>query len=219
MLNSHENILCHHELFNPAGIFYALELRNTDFGLGTIAERNQSPVQFLSKVWATNLDYSCIGFKMTGTQNSEILNAVLSDKGIKKIVLKRHNRIKTYVSKLLAERRGIWEEYKDEPLEHICGKVNVDFDVLQQEIITNELFYKEIETQLQNSKEDFCQVYYETLKERDTQDRLLAFLECTMEKLTEKSRKQNPDDLKSLIVNYDELKFQCQENNLALDFN
>ena len=34
LLGSHEDVLCHHELFNPRGVFYALELRDGSFDLG-----------------------------------------------------------------------------------------------------------------------------------------------------------------------------------------
>ena len=33
LLDSHPAILCHHELFNPRGIFYALGLRGAGFAL------------------------------------------------------------------------------------------------------------------------------------------------------------------------------------------
>ena len=36
LLGSHPDVLCHHELFNPTGVYYALELRDTPFDLGTI---------------------------------------------------------------------------------------------------------------------------------------------------------------------------------------
>ena len=37
LLGSHEDVLCHHELFNPRGVYYALELRDGTFDLGGIA--------------------------------------------------------------------------------------------------------------------------------------------------------------------------------------
>jgi LPS sulfotransferase NodH len=115
MLNSHSDILCHHELYNPREIFYALQLRGTDFKLSGKRFRNKYPLQFLSKVWHNDLGYPYVGFKMTGRQNTTVLNAVLHDATIKKIILKRHNRVKTFVSKLIAQQCGIWEDYFSEP--------------------------------------------------------------------------------------------------------
>ena len=43
MLDSHPAILCHHEIYNPKGIRLAVTLRETDFTLGTMAERERDP--------------------------------------------------------------------------------------------------------------------------------------------------------------------------------
>lgn len=43
ILDWHPAVLCHHELFNPTGIYYALPLRDGDFSLGTLP-RCMSPV-------------------------------------------------------------------------------------------------------------------------------------------------------------------------------
>ena len=47
LLGSHRDVLCHHELFNPDGAFYALELRDGSFDLGGIGERDRDPLAFL----------------------------------------------------------------------------------------------------------------------------------------------------------------------------
>jgi hypothetical protein len=44
LVGSHADVLCHHELFNPGGIYYALPLRNGGFSLGTIEERDADPL-------------------------------------------------------------------------------------------------------------------------------------------------------------------------------
>src|SRR6202051_4647549 len=72
MLDSHPSILCHHEIFNPKGIRLALRLRDTDFALGTVAQREQDPRRFLEQVWTTRLGYPCVGFKFTHRQNELI---------------------------------------------------------------------------------------------------------------------------------------------------
>lgn len=46
LLHSHSEILCHHEVFNPSGIYYALEYRDGSLNLGTIDEREQAPLSF-----------------------------------------------------------------------------------------------------------------------------------------------------------------------------
>ena len=57
-----------------------------------------------------------VGFKMTRGQNEDGPGNVLRDPGVRKIVLKRRNRIKTFVSTLVAERSGQWEVYSQADL-------------------------------------------------------------------------------------------------------
>ena len=47
LLNSHPEILCHHEVYNPSAIFYALDLRDGTIELGTRDERDWRPLEFL----------------------------------------------------------------------------------------------------------------------------------------------------------------------------
>ena len=112
LLQSHPDVLCHHELFNPNDIFYALPLRSSQFTLGSMSFRDQQPDAFLDRTWNRNLNYSTVGFKMTHRQHLAAFKTVCSDQRIHKIVLKRDARLKTYVSRLIAEQSGVWEDYQ-----------------------------------------------------------------------------------------------------------
>ena len=46
LLDSHPDVLCHHEVFNPAGIFWALGDRQGALDLGSMAERDADPLGF-----------------------------------------------------------------------------------------------------------------------------------------------------------------------------
>src|SRR5207249_4299870 len=87
ILDSHPAILCHHEIFNPDGIFYALRLRDGSFSLGSMEDRRRAPLDFLARVWEADLGHAYIGFKMTHRQNPVVFDAVVNDPGVKKIVL------------------------------------------------------------------------------------------------------------------------------------
>src|SRR6516164_8567844 len=82
LLHSHPEILCHHEVFNPNGIFYALGYRNGEIDLGTIDERDRSPIEFLARLWQHPIGFNCFGFKMTRGQDERVLQTVLEDCGI-----------------------------------------------------------------------------------------------------------------------------------------
>ena len=57
LLNSHPEVLCHHEVFNPRGIFYALTHRDGSFSVGSVAERQRDPLGFLERLWDAHVDH------------------------------------------------------------------------------------------------------------------------------------------------------------------
>ncbi len=230
LLNSHTAVLCHHELYNPNGIFYALPLRGTDFQLAAnTQQRDQAPLAMLSRVWANHLGHDCVGFKMTHRQNQAVFHFVLNDTRVKKIVLKRRNEVKTHVSKLIAEQSGVWEDYgvntnstttnsvttsrREEELTpaNNAEKVTVNMDLLQQDVAFNRAFYQQLSQQLSASKQTYLEVHYECLVERETHKEILDYLQLPYQALTTPSRKQNPTDVSQKISNYQSLINHCHD--------
>lgn len=234
LLGSHPDILCHHELFNPAGMYYALPLRNTQFQLArSTLERDQDPLGFLDTVWQTPLAHACVGFKMTYQQNPTVFSAVLAAPDIKKIILRRENAVKSYVSKIVAEHCGIWESYLDAPVDEMVAsdsgahqpprqsglpakdlQFEIALDQLQHDIAFNARYYGHIESVLRDTQQDFLQVHYEELQEKATQAALLRYLSCIYRPLSAQSRKQNPPDLRQRVKNFDQLLLQCKNENI-----
>jgi LPS sulfotransferase NodH len=214
MLGSHPDILCHHELFNPGGIFYALHLRDSDFQLAnSMQERDQEPLAFLEKVWHQHGDKSCVGFKMTYQQNRAVFDAVMAERDIRKIVLRRKNVVKSHVSKLIAEQSGVWEDYgqarRDERMQ-----IELDFDQLQQDAAFNQGYYAHIEASLREAQQDCLQVQYEQLPDIACQQQILAWLGCVNRPLHALSRKQNPGDLRQRVKNFDQILAQCKDQEI-----
>jgi LPS sulfotransferase NodH len=208
LLGSHPQILCHHEIFNPTGIFYALGLRDTSFSLGTSEDRARDPLEFLARIWKAPMDHICVGFKMTHRQNEIVFDTVLNDPLVKKIVLRRKNRLKTYVSWLVAQQTGQWEVYRETDLARHRRKVPVDEAALRQHITENEQYWAHIECVLQTTRQDWVSVVYEKLLEQsDECERILQFLGVPtgLCRLEPKSIRQNPPDLRELICNFDDL--------------
>ncbi|MFZ6756147.1 sulfotransferase [Undibacterium sp. Ji50W] len=216
MLDSHPDILCHHELFNPTGIFYALPLRDSDFQLArNMQERDQDPLRFLAKVWQQHASKSCIGFKMTYQQNLAAFNSVLVAPEIKKIVLRRKNTVKSYVSKLIAEQSGIWEDYGDtRPNDDI--QVELDLNHLQQDQAFNQRYYTHIEHRLQQTQQNCLHLEYEQLSDSACQRQLLTYLACRYLPLHTRSRKQNPSDLGQKVKNYRQILEQCRDKEILV---
>jgi LPS sulfotransferase NodH len=219
LLNSHPEILCHHEVFNPSGIYYALEHRNGSLDLGTIEERDEAPLPFLERLWSTRLGRRSLGFKMTRGQNEQILAKVLLDRSVRKIVLSRRNRIRTYVSSLVAERSGQWEVYSEADLIEPRPKVDVDVSDLHRQVAQNEAYYARIERALQFSGQEALAVVYEDLGSSAEHSRVLAYLDVADASvpLFARSVKQNPGDLRRLVANYDEVLSSLRDTEMVAE--
>jgi LPS sulfotransferase NodH len=217
LLGSHADVLCHHELFNPDAIFYALPLRDSGFSLGTMAERAADPLAFLARAWDANHGKRCVGFKMTRGQDSRVLDALFADANIRVIVLRRANRIKTFVSELRAEAAKRWEVYDAMELDPARPRVRVEQGALGAYVAENEAFYSDIDAALVRCGNPVLRVTYERLFDADEQRRILEFLDLPADDavLTASSVKQNSCDLRDLVDNYDVLAHELVGTALA----
>lgn len=208
MLHSHPDVLCHHEVFNPDGIFVAVPLRDSDFSLGTMAQRDIDPIGFLASLWSKSLNCSHVGFKMTHKQHLRAFESVCTDPGIHKIVLTRRNQVAVYVSRLIAEQTGIWEDYSH-PETAAAKAVNVNPNSLLEAIHYNHKYYAELNKSLVGK---VAHIAYEDLFNSTEQARLQVALGLRPQTLKARSRKQNPFPLSQLIKNFDSLKLELSRN-------
>ena len=207
LLDSHPAILCHHELFNPRGIFYALSQRQGGMNLGSVAERDADPLAFLERVWREPRGCTCVGFKMTCGQAEPTLRAVLADRDVRKIVLHRRNRVKTCVSERVAERLDQWEVYDEDELAAVRPRLEIDVSDLRAHAARNEDFYRRVEQSLRGSGQEFLRLCYEDLENTAQRAQLLKFLDAPPADadLEPRSVKQNSPDLRAIVANFDEL--------------
>lgn len=211
LLGTHPDIVCHHELYNPAGSFYALDYRDSEFSLGSQAFRDARPLAFLRRLWTAHPDAACVGFKMTHYQRPAVFQHLLDDAGVKKIVLKRRNPVRCHVSRLIAQRRNLWELYDGRSLDPV--QVEVDPDELEADIAFNRAYYAGIHARLTATGQTYCPVVYETLESPDTHAHLLDFLEQPHRPLRAGSTRQNPQPLRQLIGNFTQLVTHFNHND------
>ena len=206
MLNSHPDVLCHHEIFNPAGIHYALDHRG-DIDIGTVDERDQSPTQCLARLWRYTFGKRIVGFKINRGQNSTVFRSVLDDHEIRKLVVVRRNRIKTFVSELIAEKTGQWESYGSGGPGLEPTRVEVKLESLLGHIALNEKYYADIYGSLETSGQRFLQVAYEDMAQDEEMARVLTFLgaEPRAAGLVAATTKQNSTSLRDIVCNLEQL--------------
>src|SRR5436190_16463553 len=210
LLNSHSHILCHGELFYQKAIYYAVGYRDGSLNLATVEERDYDPDEFLSRVWAHPFGNRAVGFKLVAGQHSGAFRQVLTDQGIRKIILRRRNRLKKFVSARIADVEQNWTHYKyrfqPEDLKPI--QVEVKLQELHAYLSKEQEFYHQVMTELQRAKGSNLEVDYEDFfADQCKLFEVLRFLdvEPNAAGLEPATLKRNSRNLRDLIANFDEL--------------
>ena len=208
LLNSHPDVLCHHELFNPNGIFYALEYRDGSLDLGSMEARDRKPFTFLQRVWEHPLGASCVGFKVTRGQDAAIMQSLIEDPGVLKILLYRRNRLKTFISEQLARQTDRWEVYAKDELATETPRLHVDVEAFKAHCELNESYYQDIRLALRSGRQHWIETAYEDILTAPEHVRLLEFLGigATEVRLSQSSIKQSDRNLRTHIENFQELE-------------
>jgi LPS sulfotransferase NodH len=220
LLNSHPEVLCHGELFYRAEVFYAVGHRDGSLHLASVAERDADPRAFLEKVWGTTFGNRAVGFKLVAGQHPGAFRGVFDDPGARAIVLRRRNRLKKFVSALIAEREQMWTHYKyrfrAEDLKPI--QVEVSLERLGAYLAAESAFYDGVLAELARRPAPYAEVFYEDLfAGPQAVEELLRFLEVSLDArgLEPATHKRNSRRLAELIANFDEVARQVAGTDLA----
>jgi LPS sulfotransferase NodH len=204
LLNAHPDILCHHGVFNPEGIHYAPDHR--DFACD-ISDRDADPLRFLDRIWATAAGRRAAGFKMNRGENGVTVDALLRDLAVRKILLKRRNRVRAYVSERIAEINGLWESY-GEPDGVSIPAIRVDPVELRRHAALNARYYAALESVLSATGQAWLETEYESLADPQEIARILSFLDVSdVTVLDSPSFKRGPADLPEVVANLAELEW------------
>jgi LPS sulfotransferase NodH len=217
LLNAHPEVLCHHGLFNPQGIHCAREHPGCAARFGSVSDRDRDPKAFLDAVWALGGDTRAIGFKMNRGENDEAQNILLRDRSVRKFLLKRQNRVRTYVSEEIAKRTGVWESY-EEPADSTIPAIRVEVQDLMRHLNLNAAYYAKIEAVLKETGQDWFETHYEALAESSEIARVLHALGVEARSpLPAASHKRSPSDLGLVVENVGELAVALQGTALFDD--
>ncbi|ASC71568.1 hypothetical protein XM38_025200 [Halomicronema hongdechloris C2206] len=223
LLNSHPDILCHHEVFHRDEIYYSLDHRDGDLNLGTIEERDQYSKKFIRKIWENNFGCSSVGFKIFPNQHKKAINFVINNHKIKKVILKRNNYFRSYTSYILAKKTGIYSNLKKSKSPNHKDKqtkIRVDLDDLDRYIISRNNFFRSVRNRLESTNQSFVEVSYEDLfggNRISVHQNILNYI-CVKNSdlLKETHRKQNSSRyLSEIIDNFSDLSEKYQDSDLA----
>jgi 3,4-dihydroxy 2-butanone 4-phosphate synthase/GTP cyclohydrolase II len=218
LLGSHREVLCHHELFNPERIIYTRAWPGGALDLGTQEERDRDALGFLERVWERRCGRRVVGFKLNRGQSEAVLQKVLADRSIRKIVLRRRNRVRTFVSEKLAQLTGEWESYPESARGGRPVRLVVDVAELRAHAAENERYFGRLLLALRESGQDHLELTYEELCGAEERRRVLRFLGvATDRELVGETRQQHAEPLRDLISNYDELAAALRGSDLEAE--
>jgi len=150
------------------------------------------------------------GFKIfynhpSDSNDRSIWDLLKNNQSIKVIHLRRENLLRAHISYLIALKTKEWSSVDEKENGIDCKKVHIDFEKLFKDFETINNNITETRKTFQNH--DFVEILYEDLiKERDiTLENILTFLGVPQRKLNSRLEKQNPEKIKNLVSNYEEL--------------
>jgi len=219
LLNAHRDILCHHGLFNPGGVHWArggVALPDYPGGVGC---RDADPARFLQHVWSLQAGQAATGFKLNRDEDEAAVSLLLRDRGVRKILLRRRNRVRTYVSELVARQTGIWESYEKGALAAApLPRLRLDPADLLRHAALNAAYYAQLEAVMRADGQGWLDICYEDLAQPGELARILAFLgQPPPAQLPSICHKRGPADLATVVQNLEELRHALAGSDLADD--
>lgn len=205
LLNSHPKIVCFHELFHRKAIFYGPKNNNL-YDFGTIAERDHDPARFMSQIYSPAHGYKSVGFKMFDGHNNIVLTALINNKNVKKIILRRKAALHAFSSMEIARITGKYQSVREkDTAPHKKIKVHVDIQLFKAYVERNKRFYDWVIERI--GDQPFFEIdYVDIVKSTSLYNKILPFIGVDdLSSLKAIHRKQNPGKLTDKIENFDEI--------------
>lgn len=210
MLDRQNDIVCASELFNHLEPFF-LNTRIQKFVAMSKEERDNDPREFIRRFWSFETAGACLGFKMFFNHDAQILDDLVSDPSVKKIVLDRRNKVKRFVSWSVARETRRWTKLDSTPIQQ--ARVKIAPEILLKNVRKYDRIYEDVRLRLATSNQKYLEIYYEDLVGDEKIDCLTDAAEYLGCRNIDKSLwrtdvifKQNSDNLAEIIENYEELK-------------
>lgn len=108
LLNKQQDVFCNAEVFHRRKPFLHWPKRDLDASVEArlIALRTENPVEFLEMVFQRNYGRPHVGFKIFSNHNNLMLERLLTDPDVRKIVLYRRNVLANFASEMAARATG-----------------------------------------------------------------------------------------------------------------
>ncbi len=197
-LNAFDQITCHGEAFNPHFIGYP---NSTDILGFSQSDRDANPLGLLDAIRSRS---GMEGFRYFHDHDPRILDAIIQDRRIAKIILTR-NPLESYVSWKIAQSTGQWkltqvDKRKSAKARFDEGEFNHHLQVLQD-------FQMTLMHEMQVTGQSAFYIGYEDLRSLDVINGLARFLGVRqqLERLDSSLKVQNPGAIQDKVSNLSEM--------------
>lgn len=207
-LNQYDGIVCHGEAFNPS--FVGLEpkyLSLLGWTRSDVTRRDADPIAFLDLI--SGVEAGAVGLHMFPGHDSIILDALLQDRSVRKLCLRR-SIIHSFVSLQSARKTDVWRTTNRDFNKHMPVEerrivfVPDEFEKYRQKI---DRFWHRVLTSLADTGQDFFPLWYRELGSVATINKAVEFigLPAGRTQLADKIAKQNTEPLNELVENWAEM--------------
>jgi len=204
-LNAHPDIHCHNEIFHKKSVKSKFPLQPKEKMQSTLW-RDANATEFVRSLWEQTQGRQCVGFKMFHVHNMDVILQLLSDSSVAKILLKRKNMVRQYVSLVIGYKIQQW--FLPPSKERMYATVHIDPQLMIAHIEEVNRFFAQIYITLTTRAQEYMEVFYEDITGPQQEEHFAKIYQLLgLEPLHVKVdlRKQNPEPLSELIENYTEV--------------
>jgi LPS sulfotransferase NodH len=194
-LNAMPGVTCHGELFNP----HFIDCKDQTAFLGLdLAARDRDPLALLARLRAAAPGLT--GFRFFHDHDARVLEAVLPDPAVAKIILAR-NPVESYVSWKIAETTGQWRLTDARHLR--TARVTFDGSEFAARLEAQQSFRRHLLRRLQETGQTAFHIDYRDLPEVGVLNGLARFLgvPAALQAPEATLKRQNPGDIASKLTN------------------
>jgi hypothetical protein len=164
LLDQQDEIICNGEIFHPRKVYVNWpKADKSKEVLEQLAElRGRDPRAFLDRIYGRNYGRAHVGFKIFSGHNNDILDELIEDASILKIVLLRRNILASYSSSLIAQKTGKHSS-RSPPTEQPVVEFNPTKFIAYTKRLTT--FYRSVFERLNDKRQHFYVVHYEQVND------------------------------------------------------
>ncbi|MDA7423867.1 sulfotransferase family 2 domain-containing protein [Thalassococcus lentus] len=200
-LNAFDGITCHGEAFNPHFIGYP----NSEDILGiTQDERDRDPSRLLGQIRKATPG-GIGGFRFFHDHDPRVLDALLADHRIGKIVLTR-NPVDSYISWKIAQATGQWKLTNVKRRKE--SQAQFDAAEFEEHLTALQAFQVKLLNSLQTTGQTAFYVAYEDLQDVDVMNGLARWLGVSsqLDSLNTALKRQNPEPISEKVSNFGDME-------------